>query len=465
MNGNKELPVNFQNRGYIARDDGVAIRKMKSGALAIHPDSLLWGVAKDSDDLLSIKFSQNQISQSLSYIKKDRRTRKMDMIELHLSDRCNLRCKYCYVPEEWLGSTEVMDYENAELSIEKIRQFSKEEDCSPRIHFHGGEPGLYIKLIKKIVSKYSNELSFAIQTNGVSIKDDDLRFLIDHDVDIGVSLDSINEANDLVRSRSKLDRVLNTLRLIKEHRELSPNVLMTISKYNVDYLLDTVKKLHEIGVNSVSMNPVTAYIPSTAEYRPDENRLIENYIEAVEYALESTVSGKHPEGFFINNMESLAVSILTSRSSSYCEMTPCGAGRLMSVITMSGDLYPCSGLISNETATCGNVLSEGVSIRGLLNSPQVEMFQNREIHEIQGCNSCIYRQICGANCPIPHVNKSESINQPSTWCNFRYSLIEYIFQRAVEDPSNILDFVSYQTRASMFFGSPMQVELSKEETA
>lgn len=436
-----------ESREYYYSDDGVAQRVLPNGVLAIHPDSILWATRDTVDLTLDIVFDRLQISQQIDYISNKRREVSIDQFELHVTERCNLRCKYCYVPEDKLSHSRFMPRGEIDIALGKIYEFGLRQGKMPRIHFHGGEPGLFIKQIKDIVNSYNDKFRFAIQTNGTSIKNDDLKFLIDNDVDIGVSLDLVGDGNDDVRSRGSYRKTMETISFIGKYANFFPNVISTISVYNVDKITSFCKDMLVIGVNSVSLNPVTAYLPGTEITRPNEDLLIKNYIEAVEWALDET---RHTSsGFFINNMESLAVSILTGSSASYCEITPCGAARYMAVVQADGSLTPCSGMMSNNASSCGNIINDTTPIEVMLSAPPAMEFRSRDIRDVPGCADCLYRQICGGNCAIPHYNRGIGVNHKSTWCRFRFSLIDFIFNETAKRHENILDFISYETRASL----------------
>lgn len=438
------MAKSWHEKAFTFTNDGVAIRQLPSGALAIQPDSLLWAVARDASLLGS--FSPSQVAKYAKLIEEDRSIQCIDQFEIHVSERCNLRCDYCYIPLEMRKSHSRMNREQLYVVFEKIRSFSMTQKRKPRIHFHGGEPGLYLDALKDCIKQYSGEFDFAMQTNGVSMREDDLIFLIRNSVDVGISLDSIHQSDHMARSGASTSKIIRSIRTIIEEIGDAPNVIITLTKNNIWSLRDTVRTLREMGVTSFSINPITAYTPGTELLRPDTDDLIKSYLETVEYALSITSSSK--EGLFINNMEAIAVSILTGRSDSYCEMSPCGAGRLMAVISSDGSIFPCSGVISNQLYSCGNLFTQDIDIADALSSDSVKKFQERTAKDIPLCGKCAYREICGANCPIPYMNNGQDYMQPSTWCSFRFSLIDYVFNHAIPDPKRIIDFISHETRAS-----------------
>ena len=94
-------------------------------------------------------------------------------ITLELTERCNMRCKYCIYHDgqggyREFGSNE-MTFEIAKLAIDDLIKHSADEK-SIFVSFYGGEPLLRFDLIKKCVDYCekieSKNISYAITTNG-----------------------------------------------------------------------------------------------------------------------------------------------------------------------------------------------------------------------------------------------------------------------------------------------------------
>jgi uncharacterized protein len=130
---------------------------------------------------------------------------------LKVASRCNLNCSYCYVYNQadttWRGRPALMSDDTFDATIERIRRhclLSGQETVT--ILFHGGEPTLIgSSRLAKMCTKAREHLagvaavSFSIQTNGTRLDEDWLAVLLEHDVQIGVSLDGPKEINDVAR--------------------------------------------------------------------------------------------------------------------------------------------------------------------------------------------------------------------------------------------------------------------------
>ncbi|MCJ2164929.1 MULTISPECIES: radical SAM protein [unclassified Pseudodesulfovibrio] len=420
------------------------IKKLKKGFLVLEPDSLSWVIADSHSEAVRFRFSEAQIRERKDAIQRDRANRRLDLVELHISHKCNLDCRYCYVPNSLKRQPTQLAYADVKFILGKIDGYSKITGKRPAINLHGGEPTLHYEMIKKIITEYGADFKFVMQTNGSILNERQLDFFISRQIDVGFSIDTLS-GKCPVRQGLDNSRVIQSIGHMCANG-CSPNILVTLSKFNVKTVPTLIKKLHAIGVSSLTLNPITPYTDDAAEHMAPMEDVISTYLSCVGYALDTTRNDPH-HPLFINHMESLSLSILTNRSSSYCEMSPCGAGSLLVVIGPNGQVWPCSGGISNQNITLGNIFEE--DLLEMLHSENNRIFPRRNVKDIPGCSDCAYRQICGANCPLPAINKGQSQGVKSDLCQLRSTLIDFIFDYISTPGTDILDFMSYQTRKSL----------------
>lgn len=125
----------------------------------------------------------------------------LKVITFEVTQRCNLRCKYC-INGEMYGNdennyTKNLSFEKAKSVIDFLfRQFQEGDSVHPQLTFgfYGGEPLLQIDLVKQIVEyvkvKFSSivELIFTMTTNGILLKEH-IDFLVANKFQLLVSLD------------------------------------------------------------------------------------------------------------------------------------------------------------------------------------------------------------------------------------------------------------------------------------
>jgi len=95
-------------------------------------------------------------------------------LKLHLTEDCNIRCKYCYIDHK----PKTMSKETAFAAIDLALQSDQKY---PGVAFFGGEPLLCKELIKEMVG-YAKEkepnrkLMFKLATNGLLLDEQFLSF-------------------------------------------------------------------------------------------------------------------------------------------------------------------------------------------------------------------------------------------------------------------------------------------------
>ena len=115
-------------------------------------------------------------------------------LTLHLTDRCNLACRYCYARP----GTADMSFETACAAIE---QCATGPDCG--IIFFGGEPLLRAPLIWKIMdwceTRRPGRFHYKVTTNGTLLDEAFLDEAVRRGLHVALSHDGAREAHDAFR--------------------------------------------------------------------------------------------------------------------------------------------------------------------------------------------------------------------------------------------------------------------------
>jgi uncharacterized protein len=133
---------------------------------------------------------------------------KLSDLILNVTERCNLRCKYCvYSGTYYYERNHSMRSMSWAVAKKAIDYFYLHSQALKKvvISFYGGEPLLNFNLIKRsieYVKKSTNwpAVIFHTDTNGTSVLTEVImRFLIDNDVALQVSIDGPSEEHDRYR--------------------------------------------------------------------------------------------------------------------------------------------------------------------------------------------------------------------------------------------------------------------------
>ena len=118
---------------------------------------------------------------------------KIKSLVLRVTERCNLRCAYCYAAGSGCRAADMSEA----LAIQAV-SLSCSEGESLRIQFTGGEPLLRLETMEAVFAygrRTGRRLRLAVQTNGTLLTPDVCRRLAAMDCALGVSLDGVGAAN------------------------------------------------------------------------------------------------------------------------------------------------------------------------------------------------------------------------------------------------------------------------------
>jgi MoaA/NifB/PqqE/SkfB family radical SAM enzyme len=274
-------------------------------------------------------------------------------VQFSVTNRCNLKCSYCYANYPERGHKDLTTGEIYTIIDELARIGTK------RINLVGGEP-LLRKDIGSIIDYIkSKKIECAMTSNGYFVpkKINDVKKL---DL-LCISLDGDREANDANRGEGSYDRAMEAIKVARENG-VPLQVATVITKNNIDALEGLLEKGKQLGfavgfstlisqtVNGEKITPEN--ITSDKEYKQVIKKLItlkaEGYPvlfskKALEYALQwkhgyekDKIIGEKPGPGIIN----------------------CNAGRFYCIIDVNGDVYPCPALV--DVIKPKNVLRNGL---------------------------------------------------------------------------------------------------------
>lgn len=190
---------------------------------------------------------------------RDKFNRDIDYLRLSITDRCNLRCKYC------MGDKDVVFLPKDEIltvnEIEKIVDVFSELGVK-KIRITGGEP-LVRKNFREIVeriNKLENIQEINITTNGIRLEEE-LEFLADKKIhSLNISLDTLKE--ELFREITgggELKKVTSAIKkaLELDFNRIKLNVVLVRGK-NDSEVMDFVKltEKYPIDVRFIELMPI-----------------------------------------------------------------------------------------------------------------------------------------------------------------------------------------------------------------
>ncbi len=383
----------------------------------IDPDSGFWAIADAELPDEVRKFWLKNRDSLAAEMKRYRFETDVKVVYVNPTDRCNASCPYCYIPGKIKSRGRDMSYEELSGVLNCLMDSGVEW-----VIFHGAEPLLVKDLIFKVIEEH-DEFNYGIQTNGLLLNRDDMDFIMDSEINIGISFDSPRkDVNDFLRGKGHYDTAVRALDYMQGYKNL--NVVTTITRYNYNQLADMVDFLAG-KVEVVLMNPVRGTSEGGRKFRAPPVEAAGEFIKAVSRAIEHTKNG---ERIVIGDFANILLGIVAPTSRVLqCDISPCGGGRRFFAVASDGNVYPCGEFIGMEEFS---VPFDEVVKNGCKNA--FKSVNSRVVEKIEECRTCAYRHICGSPCPAEVYAEKGTFFEKSPYCEFYRAVIDYAFKIIAE---------------------------------
>jgi len=405
--------------------------------MALDPENIFWSVLPKNNGGFTlpenlIDLYKKEMKHLDTEMRNFRFNEPLNCVYIDPTDRCNANCPYCYIPSKIRQQGTQMTAEQLDIVLSKIEEHFKGAKKKPVIVFHAAEPLLVKDILFGAIKKYHKKMLFGIQTNALLLEKEDVDFIKKYRVGIGISLDaSTAEVNNRSRISRKgegnFKKAVQAIDWFKGYEGL--NVICTVNKYNVDKLSEHVQFLHKKKVPMVLLNPVRVTQKRSDSVKPDDKVFAKNLIKAVETAMNLTKKTK--QQIVIGNFANVLLAIISPTARRMmCDISPCGGGRTFLTVTADGAMVPCGEFIGFKEFSGGNIFM--TSIAKAMDSKPFKEIRSRMVENIEECDMCDFRHICGSPCPAEMYARG-NINKKAVFCDFYKEIIVHAFKMIAED--------------------------------
>ncbi len=273
---------------------------------------------------------------------------------------CNLDCSYCFFlskEELYPGSSFRMDDDLLENYLRQLLESHGGQEVS--VAWQGGEPTLmgvpFFRRVVELVDQLrrpDQRVEHTIQTNATLIDDDWARFLADHDVLGGVSIDGPRELHDEYRldkgGKPTFDRAIRGLDRLKAHG-VRWNVLTTVHHANEQHGLRVYRFLRDdleaefIQLIPIVERPSPGGIPVGSEVT-DRSVTPDGYGQFLIEVFEEWV--RHDVGrVYVQMFDSTLANFLNVPGALCVHAETCGTAL---ALEHNGDLYSCDHFVEPD---------------------------------------------------------------------------------------------------------------------
>ena len=319
-------------------------------------------------------------------------------LTLHITNKCNLRCTYCYVAR----GEATMSRETAFAAVDLAA--SEKKPCG--LIFFGGEPLLERPLIydtveysKKLKKETGQVFYYKITTNGTLLDEEFLDFSKSINMMIGFSHDghAQNDCRVFPGGSGTAEVLEEKIPMLLSYQPYAV-AMCTVNPETAHKLSSSVEWLIEKGFRYVTISP--NYDKSAKWTRKGLSVLESEYKKLAELYIKWT---KENLKFYLSCFEMKILSHL--RGEKYCE-DRCQLGKKQVSVAPDGRLYPCVQFVGDEEFEMGDVFS-GIDTK------------KRKVIEAKGsvdsplCEGCAIKARCNHTCGCLNRQATGSIYEVS----------------------------------------------------
>ncbi len=335
---------------------------------------------------------------------RDAIARQIAHITLELTEACNARCHYCpYVRSpQRCDAPRRMNWATLTNALALLMSRSSDvAECS--VSFWGGEPLLELPLMRRAVEHVAREypnraVRYQFTTNGTLFSDSAVRFLIDHDVTVVVSMDGPAVVHDrhrvLSSGKGMFDRIVAGLQTIlredsdyyrkrvRFHCVLTPGV-------DISAVAEFFGRNELCRGHSVTFQPVGStrwFADSYGTFAKEDQQRLRSAMREEVVAIQHEPSNP----LAVAGVRSLLPIATRPRTQLGTVISPNGCCvpllRKMHVAA-GGDTYLCERMDHDNRV--GNVNHGGISVDAV-----VDLVREYCDHGLEDCRSCWAMRLC-----------------------------------------------------------------------
>jgi radical SAM protein with 4Fe4S-binding SPASM domain len=318
------------------------------------------------------------------------RPNKLRIVQISLTNECNLKCIYCYASERKERKSRLNRYDFINI-IDQISDISK----NAQVVLTGGEPLLSRCALE--VAEYAKKRGNQVQllTNGLLIDKKNAKHIAEVFDLIKISVDgSTSEVHEFHRGNGTFDTTSKAIEILLENN--APlQIAMTVTKKNI----------HDIGCMVNKFGSRLTFAPLFAAGRAKANNKLSISGKEYYYGL-SSVDGVNPLSY-------LCSSLATAKNQ---KIMKCAIGDAEISISETGDVYPCQ-LLHFPQFLAGNIQEQ--SLKEIYdNSLSLHSCRNINVLNINGCQKCDIRFICGGACRARAFYEKNRMDVSGDFCEY-----------------------------------------------
>jgi len=322
---------------------------------------------------------------------------RFNKVTFYLSDRCNMRCRYCYAESN--TSNEVLSEGQIQSSLDYFFQNTNHEKVV--IRFLGGEPTAVwdtlvftVDYARRQAEKWDKEVGFTMDSNGLwSPAQHD--FITKHFFHIGISIDGPPEIHNvhrpLVSGHDSFDRVYGTVKKLHAGGSMDIKLCPVISNLSVERMPEMTasfcKALPGVTIFYTPLDEIGAGMSMENIQAPSISLFLEKFIDSLKLADE------------LGSGNTIMTSVMDLHSPPSTRFCGCDGDNF--IVLPSGWVTSCSKATKRygdqrDIFIYGRVDNDGVCFQ----QKRYEDLARFDASNIKACRDCFAAYICRGGCPL-----------------------------------------------------------------
>lgn len=376
--------------------------------------------------------------------------RKIDELILQITQSCNLRCAYCIYSEkntigQRIHTTKEMDYE---LAVRAVDYYFHNSIDSQRkvIAFYGGEPLLHFDLIKRIVAYvkttyYGCDISFVMTTNATLLTESIIKYLIENNFGLMISLDGPQDVHDKHR---KFSNETGSFKAVESNIDLLWKIDPDFArKTAINMVVDPENNYESISglftnKNIASMSISVSVVESNGVVNPSDK--INNYVKGLNYytfvkymnAKRSNDDSSELSYIASDYLDNLDVTVKrlfkpTNLTPTAAPSGPCIPGRKRLFVNTEGIFFPCERVIEAKDVTAIGNIDTGINkinVNRILNITRNVGNRCVSCWAFSMCSLCIKGAVTSSGISKEKIDRACELSKQNAWSLLRYRILE-----------------------------------------
>jgi radical SAM/SPASM domain protein of ACGX system len=310
-------------------------------------------------------------------------------LQWHLTNRCDCRCKHCYI---YNGNKEIsgeeLGFDQCVSVLDDFILFCKRIDKNPTLSLTGGDPLLYPEIWELLKIVHEKKIPFSILGNPFYLTDEVCKKLKQLGcVFYQMSLDGLKDTHDFFRKPGSWDATIDAMGILKKHT-ISTIIMSTVSKINYKEIPELIEFVVKNGVSTYAF---ARYCPTKFDVEqnisPTEYRIfLDNVWNTFQRFLKSGTSFTLKDHLWTPYLWEKGLLKIDSGKNRECVNNGCHLGASHLTLLPDGTFFACRRFES----PLGNVKNNSF-FNAFFGK---KMTEYRNIQEIEGCKNCKLLQYC-----------------------------------------------------------------------